>query len=175
MNAPLHQGDDLPKLTPKQRTFADAFILTGNATAAALEAGYPQSSAHVNGSKLVRNSKVAAYIAMKRPVIVAAVEEKQWLTTEYVLTNLKEMTERCMQKTPVMEWSPEEKRMVATGEWAFDSKGAGKALELLGRYLKMWESKSKVEQNILNIQIVNGTDLLTMKRAQQPQIEGKAE
>lgn len=49
-------------LTEKQRLFCLYYIKNFNATQAAIKAGYEPSRAHVTGSELVRNSKVAAEI-----------------------------------------------------------------------------------------------------------------
>ena len=43
-----------------------------------------------------------------------------------------------------MEWDYEEKKLVKTGEFSFDSKGATKALELLGKHLGMYTDKMEV-------------------------------
>jgi phage terminase small subunit len=49
-------------LTEKQRLFCIYYVKSFNATQAAIKAGYAPESAHVRGSELVRNSKVAAEI-----------------------------------------------------------------------------------------------------------------
>ncbi|MEK5070268.1 terminase small subunit [Sporosarcina sp. FSL K6-1508] len=53
---PVVESDDL---TDKQRLFCIYYIKSFNATMAAIKAGYATNSAHVRGSELVRNSKVA--------------------------------------------------------------------------------------------------------------------
>ena len=51
-------------LTGKQQAFVAAYLSNGfNATKAAVDAGYAPDSAHVEGSRLLRNAKVAAAIA----------------------------------------------------------------------------------------------------------------
>ena len=47
------------ELTDKQRLFCIYYIKSFNATMSAIKAGYATNSAHVRGSELVRNSKVA--------------------------------------------------------------------------------------------------------------------
>jgi len=51
-----------PELTEKQRLFCLYYIKNFNATMAAIKAGYSKESAHVEGSRLIRNVKVAAEI-----------------------------------------------------------------------------------------------------------------
>jgi len=55
----------MTKLTPKQQAFADLYIETANATTSYKNSGYSVKSdkeAAVEGSKLLRNPKVRAYI-----------------------------------------------------------------------------------------------------------------
>lgn len=71
----------------------------------------------------------------------------------YVVEGFKEVFNRCMQKVPVMKWDYEEKAMVQAtqvnedgeevGVWEFDSMGANKALEMLGKHLAMFTDKQK--------------------------------
>ena len=51
------------KLTQKQKSFADAYIETGNASEAARRAGYSENYAGRNAGKVRKNTKVSAYIA----------------------------------------------------------------------------------------------------------------
>ncbi|MED4888589.1 terminase small subunit [Lysinibacillus fusiformis] len=51
------EGED--GLTDKQRLFCMYYIKTYNQTMAAIKAGYAKDSAHVEGSRLLRNAKVA--------------------------------------------------------------------------------------------------------------------
>lgn len=56
---PVVESDDL---TDKQRLFCIYYIKSFNATMAAIKAGYATNSAHVEGSRLLRNPKVATEI-----------------------------------------------------------------------------------------------------------------
>lgn len=58
----LSKEDIDDELTEKQRLFCLYYIKSFNATMAAIKAGYEPSRAHVTGSELVRNRKVAAEI-----------------------------------------------------------------------------------------------------------------
>lgn len=59
---------------------------------------------------------------------------------------------RCLQQKPVMTYDPEVRGMVqavdadGNGVWQFDSMGANKALELLGKYKAMWTDRLKVDE-----------------------------
>jgi phage terminase small subunit len=53
-------------LKPKQIKFADAVIATGNATEAAILAGYSQNSAAPIGSRLLKNPNIIQYIESQK-------------------------------------------------------------------------------------------------------------
>ena len=52
----------MSKLTLKQQRFADEYIICGNATEAAIKAGYSSKSANTNASKLLQNTTIKSYI-----------------------------------------------------------------------------------------------------------------
>ncbi|MDF2652792.1 MAG: phage terminase, small subunit, family [Paenibacillus sp.] len=56
---PIAESDEL---TEKQRLFCLYYVKSFNQTMAAIKAGYAPDSAHVEGSRLIRNAKVAAHI-----------------------------------------------------------------------------------------------------------------
>lgn len=55
------------KLTPKQKAFADEYLICGNATEAARKAGYKQP--HVQGSQNLEKLSVSSYIAERQKQI----------------------------------------------------------------------------------------------------------
>lgn len=122
----------MAKLTTKQRVFVDEYIVSLNATQAAIKAGYSAKTADVIGHQLLRKTLVQAEIQKA----MDARGKKTGITAEYVLTSLQSVAERCMQAEPVLdrEGSP-------TGEYRFDSSGANKALELIGKHLKLFTEK----------------------------------
>lgn len=61
------------KLTPKQKAFCDAYIENGgNATQAAIKAGYSQKSARTNGQRMLTYDAISAYIAERQKQIDSA-------------------------------------------------------------------------------------------------------
>lgn len=50
-------------LNARQKAFADYYIECGNATEAAIRAGYEQAYAGPNSGKLLKNTKISEYIA----------------------------------------------------------------------------------------------------------------
>ena len=70
--------------------------------------------------------------------------------SDWVVQQLVDVVKKSKEPEPVMEWDYDEKALVKTGEYTFDSKGATKALELLGKHLGMYVEKveEKVDMQI---------------------------
>jgi phage terminase small subunit len=71
-------------VTPKQRKFAEEYLVDQNATQAAIRAGYSKKTACAQGSRLLRNVKVAAAIDAKTEKHLAKVE----VTAERIMQEL---------------------------------------------------------------------------------------
>lgn len=61
------------------------------------------------------------------------------VSVEWVLNNLKEVVERCMQAEPVLIRDGDE--WIESGEYQFAHSGANKSLELIGKHLGMFTDK----------------------------------
>lgn len=61
-------------MNARQRKFADAYLKNGNATQAAIAAGYSKKSAYVNGPRMLENAVVAEYIKSKQEKVAEKVE-----------------------------------------------------------------------------------------------------
>lgn len=142
----------MKKLSDKERRFVAEYLIDQNGTQAAIRSGYSKRSAKELAHRLLTKAHIRAAIDEK----LTKVEEKALVTKEYVLTALKDITERCMQREPVMEFDYVEKEMrqvtafdpktgKTVGVWEFDSSGANKAVENLGRHLKLFTDKQEVD------------------------------
>ena len=132
------------KLKDKHERFCLEYTIDYNGTKAAIRAGYAEKTANRTASDL-----------LSKPDILARVRQLQEeqakrlsISSDWVLIRLCETLEKCMAVAPVMEWDPDEKCKVETGEYVFDSKGALKALELIGKQLGMFEDKLKLNAQV---------------------------
>lgn len=119
-------------LNPKQAQFVREYLIDFNALGAAIRAGYSQKTAGQIGHRLLKNVEIQA--ALQKAQDKRA--EKTGITAEYVLNSLKNVAERCQQEVPVVDKEGKE-----IGEWRFEPAGANKALELLGKNLKLFTEK----------------------------------
>lgn len=127
----------MAELTLKQERFCVEYLVDYNATQAAIRAGYGEKSAGNQAHRLMKNDEVLARVRE----LQAEKVERLCITTDNVVLRLVDTLDKCMRPIPVTEWDYEEKKMVPTGEYTFDSRGATKCLELLGKHLGMFEEK----------------------------------
>lgn len=137
------------KLQPKEQIFVKEFLVDLDAPAAAIRAGYSPKAARNQGYEILKRSRI-------QRAIKKAMDERSKRTevsADFVLTNLVELTKRCMQKVPVMVYSKFDKGFVqaheevehddgsitSEGVWKFDALGANKALRSLGDHLGLFK------------------------------------
>ena len=126
------------KLTEKQRRFADEYIRLGNATEAALNAGYSKKTARAIGSENLTKPDIKAYIdkrleELKKESIAEQDEILQFLTK--VLRGQAKGTELVglgMGEQAVEQVPPTVSERT-------------RAAELLGKRYMMWADKQQVE------------------------------
>lgn len=68
-------------LNKRQRDFAEYYIQCGNASEAALKAGYSESGARVQGRRMLTNANISAYIAER----MEEMRKKQIATSDEVV------------------------------------------------------------------------------------------
>lgn len=124
-------------MTDKQINFCREYVKDYNGTQAAIRAGYSKKTAAVKANQLLKNQDILNTIKQFQKELV----ESSCLTEEKVIAKVEEILDRCMSAEPVMEWNYEEHRYEPTGEYQFDSKGALKAIEMLGKHLGMFDKK----------------------------------
>lgn len=120
------------KLTPKMKKFCLEYLKDLNATQAAIRAGYSKHTAKSIGVENLTKPAIKEFLDKKQQQH----EEQSDVTIEWIRDRLKEVAERCMQRVPVLDSEGNE-----TGEYRFDSPGANRALELLGKHKAMFTDK----------------------------------
>lgn len=145
-------------MTEKQKIFADEYLIDLNATRA-YRVAYPsvkKEAAAVNGSKLLRNTKVAAYIQER----MQERQKRTEITQDRVLqelaaiafakaTDYAEIKNECVRIKDTAELDEQQVRALAgieEGKFGIKVKlnDKEKALELLGRHLGMFKDKLEV-------------------------------
>ena len=124
-------------LSIKQKMFCDEYLVDLNGTQAALRAGYSIGCATSQASRMLAMPKIQQYLETKRRKL----EIKTEMSAQYVLQNLKDVAERCMSAQPVVNMAGKPV-LDDNGNpvYRFDSAGANKALELIGKHLGVFNA-----------------------------------
>jgi len=125
----------MSKLTAKQKLFCKEYLVDLNATQAAIRSGYSEKTACKIGSENLHKPDIAKHIQE----LFDKRAKKADISSEWVLNNLQKVALRCMQEEEVMTQGE------PSGEFKFDSSGANKSLELIGKHLKLFTDK--IEQD----------------------------
>lgn len=126
-------------LTPRQIAFVEAYIQSGDATEAAIMAGYSRKTAASQGSRMLRNDKIAAY----RRARIISLYDQAGVSPAWVGLRLVEIVERCMDGKPHLIWNSQTHAWEADGTWMFDAKNAVSALQTIGRSMGMFSDKNQ--------------------------------
>ena len=127
----------MAKLTEKQKKFVDYYIELGNATQAAIKAGYSSKYANTNASKLLQNTTIKSYIDER----LSQLASERIVSAEEVLEFLSSVM-RNEQKEEVLKG-------VGMGEQAkthieVSAKDRVKAAELLGKRYALFTDKTEM-------------------------------
>jgi phage terminase small subunit len=152
------------KLTDKQKRFCEEYLIDLNATQSAIRAGYSKATAGAIGSENLTKPEIRAYIenAQKER------SERTLVDADFVISGLKEVSLRCMANKPVMDWDYEDKclkhrqaiimdeegKTKEVGVYEFDSSGANRSLELLGKHLGIFEKDNKQQGKEITVNII---------------------
>ena len=78
------EGDKYLKLNLKQQKFADEYLISGNATNAAIKAGYSKKTAGVIGAENLKKPKIISYMEERKKEIESKKIAKQKEIFEYL-------------------------------------------------------------------------------------------
>lgn len=137
----------LGKLTPKMIRFCEEYMIDLNASQAAIRAGYSENSAGEIGYENLNKPQIRAYLDKRMQQRADSLQ----LNQDWVLQKLMHIADRSMKPEPLMKFDPVEKQMVqATDEdgnliFVYDSTGANRAAELIGKHLGMFNKPLEVK------------------------------
>lgn len=149
------------KLTEKQKRFADEYLIDLNATQAAIRAGYSSKWAGTNADKLLKNTKIRAYIDKR----MAEHSRRTGVTQERIIRELARIgfldptglvnmdtaellddaaaDDRAAISSVKVKTVPTQDGPIVEREIRFADKI--RALELLGKRFGMWIDKQQVD------------------------------
>lgn len=139
------------KLTVKQKAFADYYIQLGNATEAAIKAGYSKKTAKDIGCENLAKPNIKNYIdeqleQISSDRIADAKEVMEYLT--------KIMRGQDIEEVIVVEGEGEGCSSARRMDKALNQKDRIKAAELLGKRYSMWTDKVELDANV-GVQIID--------------------
>lgn len=139
-------------LKPRERAFVHEYLHDLNGTKAAIRVGYSEKTAASQASRLLRKPNVQAY----RDALLQEQFDAIGVTKHSIASEVWSIYQKCCQKEPVMEWDSINREWVPSGEWAFNVKGALKALDMLRQMLPEMKNDRTEAGNSLEDMIAAG-------------------
>jgi phage terminase small subunit len=143
-------------VTDQQKAFCDEYLKHFNATKAAIAVGYKESSARQQACMILAQDEVALYVEDR----LRAISKEAEVDATWIRKRFKTISDRCMQEVPVMIHDGEQ--WVESGEYKFDSAGANKATESLGKIIGVFEKDNQQKAPVINTAKLSDEDLLTV-------------
>lgn len=131
----------MSKLTDKQKAFCEEYLIDLNATQAAIRAGYSVDTAKQIGSQNLSKLDIAEKIAELKEERSKRVS----VDADYVLQGLLDLHKICIGEKEIT-MTDSEGATVSTK--VFEHSGANKALENLGKHLKMFTDKVETDVSV---------------------------
>lgn len=146
-------------LNAKHILFINDYMISQNATESYQKVyGCTEDAARKAGSRLLTNVDIKSEIVRRQEEVNKKVEKDTGVSVQWVVDSFKLIAERCMQAEPILDKFGNE-----TGEWRFDSSGANKAVESIGKYLGMFKDKGDVPITTNNVNL-NGLSLEELRK-----------
>lgn len=144
------------KLTLKQKRFVDEYIISGNATEAAIIAGYSKKYANTNASKLLQNTTIKEHLNER----LKDLEDKSIAKQEEVLKYLTAvMRGENQSETVVIEAQENGTTRARRFGRLPEEKDRLKAAELLGKRYGTWTDRVEVDADMtLSVEVDYGAE-----------------
>ena len=140
-------------MNERQKAFCDNYISNGgNATQAALAAGYSEKTARLTGSRLITNDNIRQYIDER----LKPTQENRIMTGDEILSMLSRTARReemetivVVVKTKRSYYDKAGKKVIVESETPMTVQipaklsDANKAAELLGKFRALWDGQGK--------------------------------
>lgn len=142
------------KLTIKQQRFADEYIISGNATDAAIKAGYAKRAAYQQGAENLKKPHIKTYIDERLEAINSAKIADQEEVLQYLTAVMRGETESTV---VVVEGDGDGVSRARLIDKNPDEKEKLKAAELLGKRYGAFTDKVEVGADLeLNVKVDYG-------------------
>ena len=143
------------KLNARQKAFCEYYVASGNATEAAIKAGYSKKTARVIGQENLTKPALKNYINE----MIQKLESERIATAEEVLQNLTAMMRgQIQEEVVVIEGNGDYSSSASIIKKQVSAKERIKAAELLGKRYALFTDKTKIE-GALPVMIVGEDDL----------------
>jgi phage terminase small subunit len=148
-NKPIKAGTSKMSATDRKNLFAEAYLSNGgNATQAAIAAGYTESGAGKQGSRMSKDPYILSIVRQRQD----ALAKKHELTTDSIIAELSKIVHADLRKLvnengsikPVHEWPDDMAGAIAaieTTEIGQDGVSIG-----MTKKIKLWDKNSAIEK-----------------------------
>lgn len=148
-------GEVALKLNARQKAFCEYYVASGNATDAAIKAGYKEKNARKIGSENLTKTDIKAYVKE----LMDKAESERIASAEEVLQNLTAMMRgEIQEEVIVVEGEGDGVSSARIMKKQVSAKERIKAAELLGKRHALFTDKTKIE-GTLPVMIVGEDDL----------------
>ena len=133
------------KLTIKQKKFADEYIIRGNATEAAIKAGYAEKAAYQMGAENLKKPQIKSYIDERLEELNDRAIAKQEEVLRYLTSVVRGQSRSAVVVVEGEGDGVSSARLVTKPP---DEKERLKAAELLGKRYRLFADKVELDTNI---------------------------
>ena len=144
-------------LNDRQKQFCNEYLISLNATQAAIRAGYSEKTAYSIGNENLRKPEIQEYLQG----LMEGIRKRNRITQDEIIQDLIEVKNRCMQNVPVMYYDKEDREWKHEGAeegepiYKFDSQGATKALDLLGKITGVYKEDNEQKTGGIRIEVAD--------------------